>query len=555
MGDSYSIIQGREKRKNFLLSLWIFLGIALVNQFFFDPKVGSLYANLLFDGQIQVDFWHIAFNIIVCIAVSILFLYIFVKRPKLMSRIAAIIAVALIGLGSYNVKIIEVNVDAAKTGEKLEGSSTKALNLSRTGKNVVVIMLDRAIGTYVPYIFDEKPELKQTYEGFVYYPNTVSFGMQTKYGSPGLFGGYEYNPLEFNKRSDEKNVDKHNEALSVMPVLFWQEGYKVTVCDAPFGNYVWDSDMSFYDKYPGIETEYLIGQFSAQMDEQMNNSTDIQERNFIMYSLFRTVPLPLKSAVYDRGYYISLRSNTITSSEFIDNYSELEALKDITNASDEDENVFIMMQNATPHNPTFLNPPDYSVYDDVINMEYKYADREYEGRMLRIRSDSEWGHYCANMISYQAISDWIESLKNLGVYDNTRIILVADHGYLLEQFEDLIHADGLDVEAVNPLLMVKDFNSRTPFTIDNTFMTNADVPSIATEGLVKKSINPFTGVSLDGTEIKENGVLVTDKRSFPSLTKTETTFDLSGAHWWTVHDNIFDLDNWEKLNAEEVDQR
>ena len=44
--------------------------------------------------------------------------------------------------------------------------------------------------------------------------------------------GYEYTPVELNKRSDELLVDKQNEALKVMPVLFerssdthWHRGY------------------------------------------------------------------------------------------------------------------------------------------------------------------------------------------------------------------------------------------------------------------------------------------------------------------------------------------
>ena len=81
-------------------------------------------------------------------------------------------------------------------------------------------MLDRAMGEYLPYIFNEKPELKEKFAGFTVYTNVISFGGYTNFGVPALFGGYEYTPLEMNKRSDELLVSKHNEALKVMPVLF-----------------------------------------------------------------------------------------------------------------------------------------------------------------------------------------------------------------------------------------------------------------------------------------------------------------------------------------------
>ena len=81
-----------------------------------------------------------------------------------------------------------------------EGS---VFSLSRTGMNVVIIMLDRAMNEYIPYIFKEKPELSDQFDGFTYYSNVISFGGYTNFGVPPLYGGYEYTPVEMNKREDE----------------------------------------------------------------------------------------------------------------------------------------------------------------------------------------------------------------------------------------------------------------------------------------------------------------------------------------------------------------
>ena len=43
----------------------------------------------------------------------------------------------------------------------------------------------------------------------------------------------------------------------------------------------------------------------------------------------------------------------------------------------------------------------------------------------------------------------------------------------------------------NPVLLVKDFNRREPFRIDESFMTNGDVPTLAFDGLVTDPYNPF----------------------------------------------------------------
>ena len=84
-----------------------------------------------------------------------------------------------------------------------------SIPLSRTGKNVIVLMLDRAVGTQVPYIFNEKPELKEKFDGFTYYPNTISYGPQTNFGAPALYGGYDYTPERMNARENESLESNH----------------------------------------------------------------------------------------------------------------------------------------------------------------------------------------------------------------------------------------------------------------------------------------------------------------------------------------------------------
>ena len=78
------------------------------------------------------------------------------------------------------------------------------------------------MGPYIPYIFNEKPELEAQFDGFTYYSNTASLGIKTNISTPSLFGGYEYTPAELNARDQELLVDKQNEALKVLPVMFDQ---------------------------------------------------------------------------------------------------------------------------------------------------------------------------------------------------------------------------------------------------------------------------------------------------------------------------------------------
>ena len=69
-------------------------------------------------------------------------------------------------------------------------------------------------------------------------------------------------------------------------------------------------------------------------------------------------------------------------------------------------------------------------------------------------------HYQTFAASLREIGYWMEYLKAKDVYDNTRIIIVSDHGKELGQFASLKINSELDIQAYSPLLLVKDFNSR-----------------------------------------------------------------------------------------------
>ena len=118
---------------------------------------------------------------------------------------------------------------------------------------------------------------------------------------------------------------------------------------------------------------------------------------------------------------------------------------------------------------------------------------------------------------------------------------------LLKQFDNLLVDEELDVESVNALLMVKDFDASAALATDRTFMTTADVPALATKEILSATKNPFTGNPLDGTAIKKEGQLVTTSDHWRTTAHPWNTFDTSDGHWYTVHDNIFDQKNWTRV--------
>jgi YidC/Oxa1 family membrane protein insertase len=524
--------------------LWAFCGVAILNFLFFNPYAGTLYVDLTTELPIEIETFNLIINALVCLFIGIVFLVIYIKRPRLMEYLAVSLSLGLIIISVSNVAKIYETIEKTTI---YKNDEDYPLKLSRNGKNVVVFMLDRAIGEYVPYIFDEKEDLKDKYAGFRFYQNTISFGTHTNYGAPPIFGGYEYIPSEMNKRDDVLLKDKNDEALILMPALFSKNGYNVVVCDPPNAGYSDIPDLSIYNGYSGIKAYNLYGKYSHVFSGKLKGDAhEIQKKNFLMYSLYRIVPSFMKKQIYNGGLYITWDNQSIKYLQsFIASYSMLDSLEDITEIREDDSDNFLMLQNSTPHNPIWLNSPEYDVYDEKIDSDFKYSDKIIDGKTMKINKGSQWKHYCVNVLTYETLAEWLKYLKEQGVYDNTRIILVADHGYYLNQFDYLYYFNNLDVESLRPLLMVKDFNSRDEWTIDMSFMTNADVPLIAMDGLIENPINPFTGNPVTN-ELKKSGpLLVTISNNWNVKDNNGYVFE-TGNTWYSVHDNLYDMNNWKK---------
>ena len=179
------------------------------------------------------------------------------------------------------------------------------INLSKKGKNVLIVFIDRGIGSITENIFDSTPELKEIYTGFVYYPNTVTYYGHTILGYPPMIAGYEYTPDEVNKRTDKKMVDKYNEALLMLPLLFKNNGFNSIVIEPPYENYeIVIKDGKIFEPYK-IGHYVLDSQVSKYVDK--TNIETALTRNFLFFDIFMSTPSVFKKNAYQNGYYKCLK--------------------------------------------------------------------------------------------------------------------------------------------------------------------------------------------------------------------------------------------------------
>lgn len=550
--------------------VWILCGITLANYMFFGTKLGNLSAGLQYDNGLAFSLQQKLFNLMVVFVLSVILYLVICKWRQAVAFLLTVSVIALCGMSFKNTVVIRSSV-AELSAHVGETTNIPRLHLSKEGKNVIVFMLDRAMGEYIPYLFNEKPELKEQFDGFTYYRNTVSFGPFTNFGVPALLGGYEYTPVEMNKRSSEPLVSKHNEALKMMPVLFLENGYDVTLCEPTYANYKWVPDFSIFDEYPEIHTYLTNGLFNDT--ETKESVVRNSNRNFFCFSIMKTMPLFVQGSVYENGKYHQVETGDKTFTfpqemrglsassgipdKFLGAYYPLVNLPNITDITDDEVNTYLYFANDTTHSPALLQKPDYVPKQTVDNTEYdsQLADDAYtlNGVQLRMRNKRQVTHYHANMAALLQLGRWFDYLRENDVYDNTRIILVSDHGRGIGQIKELIKQDEngkkIDLEWFYPLLMVKDFDSHT-FETSDSFMTNADVPTLATKDLIKNPTNPFTGKPINSDEKYAHDQFIIRSRVWNVNKNNGNTFLPS--KWISVKDNIWDIDNWTFYEKETV---
>lgn len=361
-------------------------------------------------------------------------------------------------------------------------------------------------------------------------------------------------------------MDKHNEALKVMPVLFDQHDFEVTVCDPVYANYQWIPDLSVFDEYPDIHTYITKGMFT---DTEMRERTiRDSKRNFFCFGMMKSLPLVLQNTLYDDGMYnqadaisgsgngngkqlmTSLYTASGVASQFLRPYYVLTNMDKLMKIREDSANTFLLMTNDTTHEPIMLQEPAYEPAPQVDNTEYETAHQDrftLDGKTLKMDQCMDMAHYQTNMAAMIQLGRWFDAMRQAGVYDNTRIILISDHGRALGQMEELILEDGYDMEANYPLLMVKDFNC-DGFETSEEFMTTGDVPTLAAEGVIADPVNPFTGNAIHNQEKTAHDQYISGSAEWDVNQNNGNTY-IPG-NWYTVHDNIFDSNNW-SLYAED----
>ncbi len=331
-----------QKIKSFF-SLFSFLILVcfVINVFIFQGNYGTLTSFLTFASD-EVLIHSLKDNIFNLLLIFITIIFIiallkskFSKKVILVSILFILSFFTISTINMFNIYTEYKNVTRLISMNKKNKSVEhieKVYKFSRTNKNILIFMLDRMPGFFIPSIFEDFPILSEQFTGFTLYPNTISFGGHTYIGAPALYGGYEYTPSEF-KKNTIPGRDMYNESLCVMPRLFSELGWNTVITDASLANHSWVPDNSIFETYSGVKALNMEGKYFDEWVSKhkigiQNSVLPFSEtlRNTIRFSFIKTCPYFLRRRLYNKGRYLQSRISAYGLLDFVTKIAPLEFL-------------------------------------------------------------------------------------------------------------------------------------------------------------------------------------------------------------------------------------
>lgn len=295
-------------------------------------------------------------------------------------------------------------------------------------KNMIVLLLD----TYDSAVFDElitEEDYKNIFADFTYFPDTV--------------GSYAGTDL-------------------ALPQIITGQGYQN---DTEYGNYLTEaySDSYFFNKL--CADNWDVGIYldaTAPQGEVADRTRNVQKTTItvsshkrlatVMYRLvgFRYLPYPFKEICwfYPADELNSMKCTDDQHEEVFeeDNFLFYEGIEGLV--TDCDKNAFRFYHLQGTHIP-------FTITADFQNTGTETSIRE-EARGMMV-----------------LIEKFLEKMKQLGIYENSIIVIMADHGYY-------------DLRS-NPLFLVKGMNEMHEFRVDDTPISFFDLQNAFSELLDGKT--------------------------------------------------------------------
>ncbi|MBR2761810.1 MAG: sulfatase-like hydrolase/transferase [Solobacterium sp.] len=289
--------------------------------------------------------------------------------------------------------------------------TTKNLFVMSENKNVIFFMIDATdSGIFRDLMESEDPEYREYFEDFTYFPNTVGSYTYTSHAVPFILTG-EW----FENQEDFEVFETRAMNRSKLLASLEEEGYLLGM---------YEDQLTYADRG--------IYRFDNVMDDHyvLDSIGEYARQSFYM-TWFQYMPYPLKPLFSHEDMFENIQHRAIGQQEpFIG--------KNIWFNNTQKQTEF-----------SFVDQPCFR----FIHLEGAHVPFHFDKDVNEISTQD--GSYSQNVqASITIVHNYLSKLKEAGIFDNSAIIVLADHGY---RDEDEINAL---TGRSNPLLLIKGFGEK-----------------------------------------------------------------------------------------------
>lgn len=344
-------------------------------------------------------------------------------------------------------------------------------------KNVIVIVLDAFQTDIFQEIINENPSYKNVFDGFNYYRNSLSAFPTTYPAVPSIMTGQFYE-----NKIPMQDFIKESYLGNSLPKLLKENGYEVDLFAI--------KNTVFYD-------ESIASNFVKRKDVFIDSTEFVR---FITADIFKIVPHFAKRFVHNR--FTKRQTEKSVTDQFLE---FVDGVKNKTKVVDFEENfkTFKFFHLIGLHVP--------------LSIDENFQIKEMETTRTNVKRQG--------IAMLEAMKLLLEKLKNLGVYDNSMIVIIGDHGFGTDINLGL-YKNGItninkiplyERERAIPLILVKAFEAKGELKTSDAPVSLIDIP-----------ITIFRALGISGDFV---GKSMLEMREDESRTRRYLYFDWDHAYW------------------------
>lgn len=316
----------------------------------------------------------------------------------------------------------EVQTAENGTQAKLPDWTQRFFGFSKDHTNTVIVMFDAFSGGHMRQIIDEMPDVTAKLTGFTWYTDAMASGNNTISSVATIFGGRSASVGEINKGPSVSVAEKINASYADTVMALDPK------TDVSFNERNWLEPARLRKNliakgWQGKEPLAIRFVGESFLDRWVEKTGEVIGRGesdmfLLAVSVFKAVPWSFKNMVYKDGRWIDTfiagadRQNTLTRRAQSD-WAFLSLLPEMSNVDQSVPTVKFMDTEIT-HSPWKMELGRCKIVAEPKDV-------------LRPNGVHE-AHLALERCALKAMGDWFDWMKANGVYENTNIILISDHG-------------------------------------------------------------------------------------------------------------------------------